>query len=71
MPTVKKQKIGVEPSTRILRPEIRLLVPDSNDPEVQARVKAAIAALDPDDEADAMRWIEAVSMLDNEDRDVE
>lgn len=71
MPTVRKHVNGTEPSKNVLRPEIRALVPNVNDPEVQARVKAAIAALDPEDEAEALRWIEAVSLFDNEERDLE
>jgi hypothetical protein len=71
MPTAKKETIGVEPPKGVLRADIRALMPDVNDPVVRARLKASIAALDPEDEADAMRWIEAVSMFDNEDRDLE
>lgn len=47
--------------------EVRIVVPDARDPAVKARIAAAIAALDPADEEDAMRWIEAVSEFDNED----
>ncbi|WP_244619206.1 antitoxin MazE-like protein [Rhizobium sp. 18055] len=47
--------------------EVRIFVPDARDPSVKARIAAAIAALDPADEEDAMRWIEAVSEFDNED----
>ena len=47
--------------------EVRIVVPDARDPAVKARITAAIAALDPADEEDAMRWIEAVSEFDNED----
>ena len=47
--------------------ELRLVVPDARDPAVKARVAAAIAALDPADEEDALRWIEAVSQFDDEE----
>jgi len=47
--------------------EVRIIVPDTRNPTVRARIAAAIAALDPDDEDDAMRWIESVSEFDNED----
>jgi hypothetical protein len=69
MPTVKKQtgdSEPQEPQKHVLRAEVRALIPDVNDPELQARMKAAIAALDPEDEADAIRWIEAVSDYDAE-----
>jgi hypothetical protein len=46
--------------------ELRLIVPDARDPIVKARVAAAVAALDPADEEDALRWIEAVSEFDIE-----
>ncbi|CDZ36538.1 hypothetical protein NOJ28_12440 [Neorhizobium galegae] len=66
MSTAKRKKhVTDQPSAP--PPEGRLTVPDPNDPAVIARLKASLAALDPDDEADAIRWIEAVSMFDNED----
>jgi hypothetical protein len=72
MPTAPKPKppaetAAPETATSVLHPDILRMLPDTSDPEFQARLKAAIAALDPEDEADAMRWIEAVSMFDNED----
>jgi hypothetical protein len=66
MPIVRKQQADTDLSRYVLRPEIRAFIPDVNDPEAQARLKAAIAALDPDDEAEALRWIEAVSDYDAE-----
>jgi hypothetical protein len=51
--------------------EVRLLVPDVRHPDVIARTKAAIAALDPEDELESMLWIEAVTAPDHEDSDVE
>jgi hypothetical protein len=61
MPTVRKQKSGTEPRRHILRPEIRSLIPDANDPEVQTRLKAAIAALDPEEEREILEWMEKVA----------
>lgn len=46
--------------------ELRLIVPNARDPVVQARAAAAIAALDPADEEDAMRWIEVVQAFDHD-----
>ena len=43
--------------------EVRLVVPDARDPAVRARVAEEIRSLDPEREADAMRWIEAVSTM--------
>jgi hypothetical protein len=71
MRTVKKQSTGAEPPGNILRPGIQAMVTDLKDPAVRARLKASIAALDPEDEAEAIRFIEAVSMFDNEDLDQE
>ena len=47
--------------------EVRLVVPDASDPVVQARVADEVRGLDPLHEAEAMKWIEAVSIL-NEPR---
>ncbi|TWF52013.1 hypothetical protein [Neorhizobium alkalisoli] len=66
MPIVKKQQTDADLPGYVLRPEIRAFIPDVNDPEFQARLKAAIATLDPEDEAEALRWIEAVSDYDAE-----
>lgn len=55
----------------VLRREIALGLPDLNDAEVLARLKASVAALDPKVEEEALRWAETVSMFDNEDRDLE
>lgn len=71
MATASKPTIMRDERTGMPLREIRLLVPDARDPEVQARLKAAIEKLDPDDERESMRWIENVSLFDNEDRDVE
>lgn len=57
--------------TRLPMREVRLLVPDARHPDVIAQTRAAIAALDLEDEEEAMRWIEAVTALDHEDSDVE
>jgi hypothetical protein len=47
--------------------DVRLVMPDPRSPAVRRRVAAAVGALDPDDEDEAMRWIEAVSEFDLED----
>jgi hypothetical protein len=44
--------------------ELRLVVPDARDPAVRARVAEQVKNLDPEDEAEAMRWIEAVTKID-------
>jgi hypothetical protein len=44
--------------------ELRLVVPDARSAEVRRRVAAAVARLNPEDERDALRWIEAVSEFD-------
>ena len=44
--------------------ELRLVVPDARDPAVQARIAEQVRNLDPEDEAEAMRWIEAVTKID-------
>ncbi len=55
----------------VLRREIAAALPDPNDPEVLARLKAARAAMNEEAEEEALRWMETVSMFDNEDRDLE
>jgi hypothetical protein len=44
--------------------EVRLVVPDARDPAVRARVAEEVRNLNPADEEEAMRWIEAVSIFD-------
>jgi len=44
--------------------EVRLVVPDARDPAVRARVAEEVRKLNPEHEAEAMRWIEAVSIFD-------
>ncbi|MBV9395874.1 MAG: DUF3018 family protein [Methylobacteriaceae bacterium] len=44
--------------------EVRLVVPDARDPAVRARVAEEVRSLNPEHEAEAMRWIEAVSIFD-------
>jgi hypothetical protein len=41
--------------------ELRLVIPDPHSSAVRRRVAASLAKLDPRDEEEAMRWIEAVS----------
>ena len=47
--------------------EVRLLLPDARSPAVRARIAEQVARLDPDDELEALRWIESVSEFDNPD----
>jgi hypothetical protein len=49
--------------------ELRLVVPDPRSPLVRQRIADQVAQLDPADEADALRWIEAVSEFDSPDDD--
>ena len=44
--------------------ELRLVVPDARSKVVRRRVAKAVAALDSANEAEAMRWIEAVAEFD-------
>ena len=44
--------------------EIRIAVPDARSEHVRERVARSVARLDPDHEADALAWIEAVADLD-------
>ena len=48
--------------------ELRLVVPDARLPSVRKRVAAEVALLDPSQEDEALRWIEAVSEFDNPDQ---
>jgi len=45
--------------------ELRLVVPDARARSVRMSIAAQVAALDPDDERNALRWIEAVSEFDS------
>lgn len=47
--------------------EVRLLLPDARSPVVRARIAEQVARLDPNDELEALRWIESVSEFDNPD----
>jgi hypothetical protein len=47
--------------------ELRLVVPDARLPSLRKRVAAEVALLDPSQEDEALRWIEAVSEFDNPD----
>ncbi len=44
--------------------EVRLVVPDARDPAVRARVAEEVRNFNTEHEAEAMRWIEAVSIFD-------
>ncbi len=45
--------------------EVRLVLPDPRRRAVRERVADAVAALDSDDEADALTWIESVGLFDD------
>lgn len=47
--------------------ELRLVVPDARSEAVRARIAAEVARLDPDDEREALEWIEAVGEFDSDD----
>jgi hypothetical protein len=47
-------------------PELRMFVPDARSEEVRRAVAEEVARLDPDDEREAMEWIEAVSEFDSD-----
>ena len=47
------------------RREIRMTLPDARLPSVRERVALAVASLDPQEELDALIWIEAVSEFDH------
>lgn len=44
--------------------ELRLVVPDARLKSVRQRVSSAVKALDAENEAEALHWIEAVSEFD-------
>jgi len=46
--------------------EVRLVVPDARSAAVRRRIAAQVARLNPEDERDVMRWIEAVSEFDED-----
>jgi len=46
--------------------ELRLVVPDDRSEAVRREIAAQSARLDPQDEEEAMAWIEAVSEFDND-----
>jgi Antitoxin MazE-like len=47
--------------------ELRLIVPDARSPAVRRRVAKEIAALNQANEKDALDWIEAVYMFDDDE----
>ena len=48
------------------RREVRMVLPDARLESVRVRVAASVAGLDPQEEADALGWIEAVSDFDGD-----
>jgi len=55
---------------RMMR-ELRLMVPDPRSQAMRERIAHTVARLDLADEADALRWIEAVSEFDSPSGDTE
>jgi hypothetical protein len=51
--------------------ELQLVVLDARSEEVRKRVARQVASLDPDDERQAMKWIEAVAKFDADTSDLE
>jgi hypothetical protein len=47
--------------------ELRLVVPDARSQAVRDRIAAQVAKLNPDNERDALLWIEAVSEFDSDE----
>ena len=47
--------------------ELRLVVPDAWSEAVRQRIAAQATTLNPDNERDALRWIEAVSEFDGDE----
>jgi hypothetical protein len=47
--------------------EICLIIPDAREPEFRRRIAEEVARLNPEDEEEAIRWIEAVSSSDVND----
>ena len=48
--------------------ELRLVVPDARSESVRERIAGQVAKLSPDNERDALLWIEAVSEFDADAR---
>jgi hypothetical protein len=46
--------------------ELRLVLPDARSEDVRRKVAEQVASLNPESEAEAMAWIEAVSEFDND-----
>ena len=67
MPTVRKQTTHGSPSSTVISPEIREHLLDLKSPEAQARLAAAIASLDPDEEREILEWMESVADWDEDE----
>ncbi|MGK9054028.1 antitoxin MazE-like protein [Neorhizobium petrolearium] len=65
MPTARKKRVVRDERTGLPMREVRLLALDARDPEVRKRIAEQVAALDPEHEAESIRWIEAVSEFDD------
>ena len=64
-PTERMKAMRERRRARGLR-ELRLVVPDPRSAAVRQRIVEQVARLDREDEAAALRWIEAVSEFDND-----
>ncbi|MFN7101823.1 MAG: hypothetical protein ACK4N1_04295 [Pseudorhizobium sp.] len=67
MTTVKKQSVLKDERTGLPMRVVHLAVLDDRDPEVRSRIAEQVAALHPDDEQDALRWMEGI--YDSNDRE--
>lgn len=63
-PAERMKMMRMRRRTKGLR-EIRLFVPDTRLETVRREIAAEVRRLDPAVEADALRWIEAVSIFDD------
>jgi hypothetical protein len=63
----ERMKMMRDRRRRLCLRELRLVVPDARSVEVRARIAAEVARLDPEDERQALDWIEAVAEFDSDD----
>lgn len=63
MTATSAEGMGTMRSRRRVRAqrEVRLILPDARTEEVRTRTAEAVSRLDPEQEAEALSWIEAVS----------
>ena len=65
VPAERMKAMRARRRARHLR-ELRLVVPDARSAEVRRRIAEQVARLDPEDEEEALVWIEAVAEFDDE-----